>query len=225
MAHDSLSQANICAFKIQKCSENTLIAPFAKVALPFQQPMPTTQTKKRPYYLLVPLIWYKKWKFRTITWPSGLHLTSSSLHDLSSRHLLQPTATGPFRHFEHFRYPFCPTSLHHCLYKLSLSAPIWWTWHDSRQTTRICHDLLYGLQNGFKFSGRKTTFVHFWRWCAEAGAQKLNGKAMKVERVIKFLGLVSDQSLSFKPFKIMLFRLCTLQRECQYLLGSITLYT
>ena len=68
----------------------------------------------------------------------------------------------------------------------------------------------WSLENGFKFSESKTTCVHFCRrrQCTEVPSLTLHGKELKVEEEVKFLGLVFDRILSFKPHVEYLRRKC-----------------
>ena len=77
------------------------------------------------------------------------------------------------------------------------------------------------MENGFKFSETKTTCVHFCqrRGCKEAPELTLHGKTLTVEREVKFLGLVVDRILSFKP------HVEYLRKKCQKAMNLLKMFS
>ena len=86
------------------------------------------------------------------------------------------------------------------------------------RTMQLCINKIqkWVSENGFKFSVSKTTCVHFHRQRIYAEPSlHLGGQALPVKGEVKFLGVIFDSRLSFKP------HILNLKRKCQRALNIL----
>ena len=86
------------------------------------------------------------------------------------------------------------------------------------RTMQLCINKIYKwvVENGFKFSVSKTTCVHFHRQRIHAEPSlHLDGQAIPVKGEAKFLGVIFDTKLSFKP------HIFNLKKKCQKALNLL----